>query len=182
MGDMSNSSWEELLSTLRLLSEKHDAELFGDVISKLEKEDSGQAPLSDGVRRTLFEYLVDQLLIHRELNELVRRQERSQRMFLAVFERLLQPLAGNRGNASEAEEKSLRKHLGLTRRQGEVLSWLMQGKRDSEIATILSISERTVHSHVTAVLKCLGCETRTAAASTARETLDEIRSGAFKIR
>ncbi|MBB1093383.1 LuxR family transcriptional regulator, partial [Rhodopseudomonas palustris] len=34
-----------------------------------------------------------------------------------------------------------------------VLSWLMIGMADRDIATEMLISERTVHSHVTALLR-----------------------------
>lgn len=62
---------------------------------------------------------------------------------------------------------------GLTHRENEVLSWLSEGKRDAEIATILGASVRTIHKHVQRIFVKLGVETRTAAARTA---LDYIRS------
>ena len=74
---------------------------------------------------------------------------------------------------SEAAEDRLRKELGLTRRQTEVLHWLSLGKRDAEIATILGCSRRTINAHVAACLKKLNCETRTAAANTVREYLED---------
>ena len=55
--------------------------------------------------------------------------------------------------------------MGLTRRECEVLTWVVEGKRDSEIATILDIGVRTVNVHVHSVLIKLGVETRTAAAA-----------------
>lgn len=51
----------------------------------------------------------------------------------------------------------------LTRREREVLAWICEGKRNSEIATILGISVRTVDKHVEHVMAKLGVETRTAA-------------------
>src|SRR4051812_48452782 len=51
----------------------------------------------------------------------------------------------------------------LTLREREVLGWLMQGKRNSEIAIILGCSVNTVHKHVHRILAKLGVETRTAA-------------------
>ena len=56
------------------------------------------------------------------------------------------------------------KGFGLTRRECEVLHWIVEGKRDSEIGAILSISSRTASHHVTAILRKLNVETRTAAA------------------
>lgn len=45
------------------------------------------------------------------------------------------------------------------------MHWLSKGKRDREIATILSLSSRTVEKHVSHILEKLGVETRTAAAN-----------------
>ena len=52
----------------------------------------------------------------------------------------------------------------LTRRELDVLKWIMEGKRNSEIAKILGISSRTVEQHVAKILVKLNVETRTAAA------------------
>src|SRR5690606_35225220 len=51
----------------------------------------------------------------------------------------------------------------LTRREEEILQWIVEGKRNSEIATILGIAVRTVGKHVEHILEKLGVETRTAA-------------------
>jgi DNA-binding CsgD family transcriptional regulator len=48
-----------------------------------------------------------------------------------------------------------------------VLCWIAQGKRDGEIAIILSISLRTVNHHSARILEKLRVETRTAAATLA---------------
>lgn len=52
---------------------------------------------------------------------------------------------------------------GLTHREAEVLFWIMQGKRDSEIAIILDISTKTVSKHLERILSKLNVETRGAA-------------------
>jgi DNA-binding CsgD family transcriptional regulator len=52
----------------------------------------------------------------------------------------------------------------LTSRELEVFSWLREGKRNSEIATILGCARRTVDKHVENILRKTGAETRTAAA------------------
>lgn len=72
---------------------------------------------------------------------------------------------GSPGAADFAAERLLAH--SLSRREAEVLRWLAEGKRDSEIARILGISTRTVHSHVAHILTKLRVETRTAAATTA---------------
>ena len=51
----------------------------------------------------------------------------------------------------------------LTPREREILHWVAEGKRDAEIATILSLSVRTVEQHVRSCLRKLNVETRTAA-------------------
>lgn len=51
----------------------------------------------------------------------------------------------------------------LTAREREVLHWLSEGKRDSEIAVILGISVRTVEQHVRVCLRKLGVENRAGA-------------------
>ncbi|MEM7602477.1 MAG: helix-turn-helix transcriptional regulator [Verrucomicrobiota bacterium] len=52
----------------------------------------------------------------------------------------------------------------LSVREKETLWWLAEGKSDSEIGELLSISYRTVSNHVASVLRKLGVENRTAAA------------------
>ena len=51
----------------------------------------------------------------------------------------------------------------LTPREREILHWVAEGKRDSEIAAILNLSVRTVEQHVRTCLRKLNVETRTAA-------------------
>lgn len=69
------------------------------------------------------------------------------------------------GNSFSSLDPAKIHQLGITRREADVLQWIIQGKRDSEIAAILSISIRTVHHHVASILNKLGVETRTAAAT-----------------
>lgn len=52
---------------------------------------------------------------------------------------------------------------GLTVREAEVLVWVIQGKRDSEIALILGISTKTVSKHMEKILSKLNVENRGAA-------------------
>jgi non-specific serine/threonine protein kinase len=54
--------------------------------------------------------------------------------------------------------------LGLSRREGEVLRLLAEGRSNQEIAEALFISPSTVANHVTNILNKLGVESRTAAA------------------
>ena len=62
--------------------------------------------------------------------------------------------------------------LGLTPRASETLLWLSQGKTNSDIATILGITESTVKKHVQEIFEKLGVETRGAATVRALEVLN----------
>ena len=57
--------------------------------------------------------------------------------------------------------------LNLTTREVEVLRLLTEGLRNSEIAERLVLSERTVHHHVSAILRKLGAGSRTEAVARA---------------
>src|SRR2546425_8056218 len=57
--------------------------------------------------------------------------------------------------------------LGLTHREGEVLAWVARGKTNDAIATIFGLSYRTVEKHLENILRKLGVENRTAAATRA---------------
>lgn len=62
--------------------------------------------------------------------------------------------------------------FGLTPRAAETLLWLSQGKTNSDIATILGISESTVKKYVQEIFEKLGVETRSAAALRGLEVLN----------
>jgi len=64
------------------------------------------------------------------------------------------------------------RNLGLTPRAAEALLWLAQGKTNSDIASILGITESTVKKHVQEIFDKLGVETRSAAAVRAMEALN----------
>jgi DNA-binding CsgD family transcriptional regulator len=61
--------------------------------------------------------------------------------------------------------------LGLTPREAEVLWWILQGKTNSEIGTILDCATGTISKHTERILSKLGVETRTAAALIALEAI-----------
>ena len=66
-----------------------------------------------------------------------------------------------------------RRRFALAPREAEVLGWVTQGKTNGEIAIILGLAPGTVKFYVERILAKLGCETRTAAAHTALETIEE---------
>ena len=76
-------------------------------------------------------------------------------------------LAKDSGADTPAEFSS---ELGLTMREGEVLSWLSKGKTNRDIAQILGLSPRTVDKHLEQIYSKLGVENRTAAAAIAVKT------------
>ncbi|MEM9144872.1 MAG: DNA-binding response regulator [Pseudomonadota bacterium] len=53
--------------------------------------------------------------------------------------------------------------FGLTPREAEVLAWLARGKSNRDIATILSLSPRTVTKHLEQIYAKLGVDNRTSA-------------------
>lgn len=62
--------------------------------------------------------------------------------------------------------------LGLTKREAQILDLVQQGLRNSEIATKLFLSTRTVDHHVSAILTKLGVPSRAAAIAMARKPPD----------
>jgi len=67
--------------------------------------------------------------------------------------------------------------VGFTARESEILFWVMQGKRDPEIAAILSerraVSVRTINNHLRNILSKMGSETRTGACINALERIKQ---------
>ena len=73
----------------------------------------------------------------------------------------------------------VRTQLDLSKREIDVLRWVVEGKTNQEIALILGLSLSTVKTHMSSILRRLGVETRTAAVSLAMEltTVPFLRSG-----
>lgn len=65
------------------------------------------------------------------------------------------------------DEQVLRRSLGLTAREAEVLAWVARGKSNRIISKILGISSRTVDKHLEQVYTKLGVENRVSAAALA---------------
>jgi len=61
----------------------------------------------------------------------------------------------------------------LSARENEVLKWMVEGKRNGEIGSILNISERTVEKHVAEIFACLQVENRATAIVRAMERNSE---------
>jgi DNA-binding NarL/FixJ family response regulator len=104
--------------------------------------------------------------------------ERAARDAMAALQRL-GATAAARAFAREREARgaaslrgprrsTLANAAGLTRREQEVLAGLAGGATNAQLAATLSLSERTVSHHVSAILGKLGAPTRTAAVEAAR--------------
>jgi DNA-binding NarL/FixJ family response regulator len=66
---------------------------------------------------------------------------------------------------------SLQRTFGLTAREAEVLLWVAQGKSNSDVASILGMSEKTAKQHLGTCFQKMGVESRTAASMMAVEVL-----------
>lgn len=64
--------------------------------------------------------------------------------------------------------------LGLTRREQEVLSWISEGKTNSEVGQILGIATGTVKIHLERIYRKLGVENRHGATLKALEQLQAL--------
>jgi DNA-binding NarL/FixJ family response regulator len=79
---------------------------------------------------------------------------------------------------SREEQRRLAQRIALlTEREREVLSCLVEGLRNSDIAYRLSISPRTVEKHVHHILNKLGVESRLAAAARASHVQQTVYGG-----
>ncbi|MDB6072056.1 MAG: two component transcriptional regulator, LuxR family [Verrucomicrobiales bacterium] len=65
----------------------------------------------------------------------------------------------------------LQRAFGLTPREAEVLLWVTQGKSNSDVATILGMSEKTAKQHLGICFQKMGVESRNAASMQALEVL-----------
>jgi DNA-binding CsgD family transcriptional regulator len=81
-----------------------------------------------------------------------------------------QRLRGLGARVPRGPRSTTRAHpAGLTQREVDVLALVTQGLRNAEIAERLFVSERTVHHHVSAILRKLGVQSRGQAAVQAKE-------------
>jgi len=94
-------------------------------------------------------------------------------LLAAVKTRLKRLKAAARGTTplAAATPEALQKTLGLTPREAEILSWVVQGKTNPEIGVILGIQLTTVKKHLESTFAKLGVENRTGAVTLALEKL-----------
>ncbi|HTL69172.1 MAG TPA: response regulator transcription factor [Lacunisphaera sp.] len=79
------------------------------------------------------------------------------------------------GAPADATPAALGAALDMTPREAELLSWVVQGKTNPEIAIILAIKLTTVKKHLESIFAKLGVENRTAAVALALERLSAAR-------
>jgi len=94
--------------------------------------------------------------------------ERLQAAALAGIIRRKLRASGVRGIARGAQERTRQNPHGLTARELKVLSLLIEGCRNAEIARRLFVSEKTVDHHVSSILGKLDVRSRGEAAAVAR--------------
>ncbi|HEY4245625.1 MAG TPA: response regulator transcription factor [Lacunisphaera sp.] len=97
-------------------------------------------------------------------------------LFTAVKARLRrrqQAGSGRSSTVADATPEALSTTLGLTPREAELLSWVVQGKTNPEIGIILGIKLTTVKKHLESIFAKLGVENRTAAVTLALETIGQ---------
>jgi len=96
---------------------------------------------------------------------------------LALAHRNLQRIEALRATAAQVipGPEDLER-VGLTPREAEVLHWVMKGKQDCVIASILKISVRTVHQHIARILRKLQSETRGSAGYEAMVKLKDLEA------
>jgi DNA-binding NarL/FixJ family response regulator len=80
--------------------------------------------------------------------------------------------AGRPAPMAAATPAALEKALGLTPREAEILSWVVQGKTNPEIGIILGIQLTTVKKHLESTFAKLGVENRTGAVTLALEKIN----------
>ena len=74
-----------------------------------------------------------------------------------------------RGETLENRRQRMIMRWGLSHRESEVLDFIAQGKTGREIAILLGISHDTTRKHTASIFQKIGVETRTSAATIARE-------------
>ena len=91
---------------------------------------------------------------------------------LARAQVLRERMAGNSGFKPDFSSPGpLQRAFGLTPREAEVLLWVTQGKSNSDVATILGMSEKTAKQHLGICFQKMGVESRNAASMQALEVL-----------
>jgi DNA-binding NarL/FixJ family response regulator len=90
----------------------------------------------------------------------------------ARLRRKRQTAGGSRApSVADATPGAIERALGLTAREAEILSWVVQGKTNPEIGTILGIQLTTVKKHLESIFTKLGVENRTAAVTLVLERI-----------
>lgn len=84
---------------------------------------------------------------------------------------IAEALINEEKTAKDSKANIIKQQFILTKRETEVLDLVAEGKINSEIAGLLSISENTVKAHLQGILRKMGVHSRTQAAILAREKM-----------
>jgi len=99
-------------------------------------------------------------------------------LLAAISARLARPVGRPPGDAAAGglpADATQLQILGLTAREADVLYWLIHGKANADIGTLLAISPATVKKHLEHIFEKLGVENRTAATLSALERWRALR-------
>ena len=116
----------------------------------------------DGMIRTVNGQLVESF--REELGgQLTLPQYRLLRMIAKARADRVRDVAIFLGATTPAASKAVERLAHLTRQQARILQLICEGRLNKQIAYELSIAETTVKTHVTAIMRKLGVQTRTQA-------------------
>jgi non-specific serine/threonine protein kinase len=87
----------------------------------------------------------------------------------AVDQALSLPLTLRDSDSLSTEQAAKAQYGGLSRREREVVSWIVQGKINREISEIMVVRPRTVETYITRILNKLGLNSRVQIATWAME-------------
>lgn len=127
---------------------------------------SDREDLRAGMNAGADDYLTKPV-VHKELMAAVTtRLERAEAMEQIIHD-------AGRFEPNFDNHQPLQKAFGLTPREAEVLIWVAQGKSNSDIGILLSMTERTAKQHLSSCFMKMGVESRTAATVEALRVLNQ---------
>jgi len=93
----------------------------------------------------------------RELVEILKRVLKGKRHLSEPLQKAIKRLKKYSG--TEQDQKTLN-HLGITKKQLAVLKLIVKGHSNSQVASVMNVSEHTVKSHASAIYRTVGVPNR----------------------